>query len=373
MLRRYRFVPGLAVLLVFLMGCGSAAPAGSPSARAAAKPVAAGEPFAGKTITLVVPNSAGGPTDIFARLVAQHLDRHVPGRPSVIVENKPGAGGLVGINHVYNVVKKDGLTAGVFSGTFGFQLSGQEGVQYDSARFAWLGAADESAVGFVHESLGIRAPRDLVQTNGELVAGGLSPDSTKDMSIRTFLNLIGAKYKYVSGYQGSADAKLALERGEINYFEDSLTSWYANWVPLQKEGTVVALGQRGLIRDGQIVRDPRIADIPTYAEIAVNTRGESVKQTVEYRAMANVVRMVSMLLAIVYPPDTSPELVNTMRQALAETFADPEFQATAQKQIGFPIEAVGGVQAQEGAERIMREATADSEALDYLRRLARQQ
>ncbi len=204
------------------------------------------------------------------------------------------------------------------------------------------------------------------------MAGGLSPDSTKDLSIRTFLNLFGAKYKYVSGYQGSADARLAMLRGEINYFEDSLTSWYANYLPLLKDGTVVPLGQRGLIRDGQIVRDPRVGDVPTYAEIAVAVRGETVKQTVEYRAMANVVRMVSLLLAIVYPPETSPALVDTMCQAVAETFADPEFQATAEKQVGFPIESVAGARAQEAAERILREASADAEALDYLRRLARQ-
>jgi tripartite-type tricarboxylate transporter receptor subunit TctC len=375
MIRHLRLLGSLSLFAVLLAACAPAAsgpsPGAQPAAKPAGKPAAGPEPFAGKTITLVVPNSAGGPTDIFARMVAQLLDRHVPGRPSVVVENKPGAGGIVGMNHVYNVARKDGLTIGVFSGIFGHQTVGAEGVQYDAAKFLWLGAADESAVGFVHPGLGVRAPRDLLQA-GEIVAGGLSPDSTKDMSIRSFLNVLGARYKYVTGYPGSADARLAYMRGEINYFEDSLTSWFANYVPLLKDGGVVPLGQRGLIRGGEIVRDARVGDVPTYAEIAVELRGESVKQTADYRAMRTVVQMVSLLLSIVYPPETSPDLVATMRRSLADTFADPEFQAAAEKQVGFQVEFVPGVQAQELAERIVRETSSDAEALEYLRRLARE-
>ena len=372
-MRRSSFVIArLALLAVLLAACGPAAPAASPAGRAAPKPAAGGEPFAGKTIILVVPNSAGGPTDIFARLVAQFLDRHVAGRPQVVVENKPGAGGIVGMNYVYNVARKDGLTIGVFSGTFGHQTVGADGLQYDAAKFLWLGAADESAVGFVHPGLGIKTPRELMQGSGEIVAGGLSPDSTKDMSIRAFLNAIGVKYKYVSGYPGSADARLAYLRGEINYFEDSLTSWFANYVPLLKDGGVVPLGQRGLLRGGEIVRDARVGDVPTYAEIAVDLRGESVKQTIDYRAMRTVVQMVSLLLAIVYPPDTSPDLVASMRQSMTDTFADRDFQAAAEKQVGFQVEFVPGVQAQELAEQIVRETSTDAEALEYLRRLARE-
>jgi tripartite-type tricarboxylate transporter receptor subunit TctC len=373
MLRASFAVARLALLFVLMVACGSAAPAASPTARSAPKAVAGGgEPFAGKTITLVVPNSAGGPTDIFARLVAQHLDRHVAGRPQVVVENKPGAGGIVGMNYVYNVARKDGLTIGVFSGVFGHQTVGAEGVQYDAAKFLWLGAADESAVGFVHPSLGIKAPRELMQSSSEIVAGGLSPDSTKDMSIRAFLNVMGVKYKYVTGYPGSSDARLAYMRGEINYFEDSLTSWFANYVPLLKDGGVVPLGQRGLVRGGEIVRDARVADVPTYAEIAVDLRGESVRQTIDYRAMRTVVQMVSLLLSIVYPPDTNPDLIASMRQSVADTFADREFQAAAEKQVGFQVEFVPGVQAQQLAEQIVRETSTDAEALEYLRRLARE-
>ncbi len=372
MIRLSFLAAGLVLLAVILAACSSGAPAASPPARSAPKPAAGGEAFSGKTITLVVPNSAGGPTDIFARLVAQHLDRHVAGRPQVVVENKPGAGGIVGMNYVYNVARKDGLTIGVFSGIFGHQTVGAEGVQYDAAKFLWLGAADESAVGFVHPALGVKAPRELTQGSGEIVAGGLSPDSTKDMSIRSFLNAMGVKYRYVTGYPGSADARLAYMRGEINYFEDSLTSWFANYVPLLKDGGVVPLGQRGLIRGGEIVRDARVGDVPTYAEIAVDLRGESVRQTIDYRAMRTVVQMVSLLLSIVYPPDTNPDLVASMRQSVAETFADPEFQAAAEKQVGFQVEFVPGVQAQQLAEQIVRETSTDAEALEYLRRLARE-
>jgi len=378
MLGTLRRSPLLLVVLASLLlaACGSSGAAGGPRTGAAAKPAAnsglSPDYFAGKTVTLQVNYSPGGPTDVTARLIAQYLDKHVPGRPQVIVENKAGAGGLVGKNYIYNAARKDGLTLGVFSATFGHQLVSGEGVQYDASKYYWLGGLAETSVAFVGTGMNVRSAKDLTSTTVEIVSGGLAPDTTKDMSLRTFLNMLGVKYKYVTGYPGSADVRLAFQRGEVNFYEDSLTSWFGGFVPLMKDGVLLPIGQKGIYKNGQVVRDPRVPDYPTYQEAAIEARGESVKQTVEYRAMVPLIQLDTMLLAVVYPPGVDPAVVDVMRQGIADTYGDPDFREAFEKQLGFPYEFVSGAEAQALAEKIIKDASEDTEALEYLRRLSRE-
>jgi tripartite-type tricarboxylate transporter receptor subunit TctC len=342
-----------------------------PAARQAASAAPASTSFAGKTITLSVNYSAGGPTDVFARLLAQHLDRHIPGKPTIIVDNKPGAGGIVGMNHVYNVVRKDGLTIGVFTPHYTGQILGAEGVQFDESQFQHLGATAESQASFVHQRVA-RSGRELPQATAEVIAAGLSPDSSKDMSIRSALNLLGVRFKYVTGYPGNSDMRAAFQRGEVNFVEESLTGWFTGVQPLLKEGGAVPVAQRGISRNGQIVRDPRLADVPTYFELAEELRGPDVRNTVEYRALTTVVNTSAMSREIVYPPGVDPAVVDLMRQAVADTFADEEFLAAAEKLLGFKMEFIPGSEAAALAQRIIRESSADADALEYLKRLTKE-
>ena len=369
----------LGTLLTLAVACAPSAPRGGAAAKPGPNPAGQSAPaplravyFAGKTVTLLVNYSPGGPTDVFARLLAQHLDKHIPGKPTIIVENKPGAGGAVGINHHYNVSKKDGLTIGVFTPHFSGQILGAEGVQFDESKFLYLGATTESQVSFVSPSVGARTMRDLATTSAEIVAGGLSPDSSKDMAVRTALNLMGAKYKYVTGYPGNSDIRAAFQRGEVNYVEESLTGWFTGVAPLVSAGNAIGLAQRGTARGGQIVRDSRVADIPTYLEVAVDLKGEAVKQSVDYRAMVSLIAMSASSREIVYPPGTDPAVVETMRKAMVDTFADAEFQAAAEKMLAFQIDFLPGAEAQDLAERIVRDASQDPDALEYLKRLTRE-
>src|SRR3954468_15870649 len=319
------------LLTLVLLACTPATPGGAPAAPAAkparaAAPAAAqaatqGDYFAGKTLTLLVNFSAGGPTDIFARMLAPYLERHVPGRPRMIVENKTGAGGVIGANQLYNLGRRDGLTLGIFTSPFGNQILDGDGVQYDAARFLWVGAVPETSISYASPSLGIRAARDVVRASGEIVVGGLAPDSAKDLTMRTYLDGLGVPYKYVTGYPGQAEVVLAYRRGEVNYGEDSLTSWMANVIPIVQEGAAVAVGQRGIIRNGQVVRDPRVADIPTLYELAVDLKGEGVRTTVDFRAHTLVAQMMAVTRALVYPPGTGEDVVAVMREAMGATFA----------------------------------------------------
>src|SRR5215212_1870249 len=300
-----------------------AKPGRQDAAPAAAQAVTRSDYFAGKTVTLLVNFSPGGPTDVFARLLARSLDQHTPGRPTIIVENKPGAGGMIGMNYVYNVSKKDGLTLGVFTPGFPGQILESDGVQYDEGEFANLGVTLESQASFARSELAVKSMQELPQASTEVVFGGLSPDSSKDLGMRAALNTLGVKYKYVTGYPGNADFRAAFQRGEINFAEESLTGWFTGVAPLVAQGQAVPMGQRGLLKDGKLVRDSRLPDVPTYEEIAVSLKGEAVKETVDYRALYALVGMNLTSREVVYPPGTEPGIVEIMRQAVADTFQDP--------------------------------------------------
>jgi len=363
-----------------LAACRSSTPGASPAAKSAAQPAAqpaarsapASDYFAGKTITLSVNFSAGGPTDVTGRLLARSLDKHIPGQPTVIVENKPGGGGMVGMNYLYNAAKKDGLTIGVFTPGFPAQILGADGVQYDESKFANLGVTLESQASFINPDLGVKDLKDITQATSEVVFGGLSPDSSKDLGARSMLNTLGVKYKYVSGYNGNADFRAAFQRGEINFAEESLTGWFTAVVPMIQAGQALPMGQRGVLKNGQLVRDSRIPDIPTYTEVAVAARGEGVKQTIDYRALNALIAMNVTAREIVYPPGVDPALVEIMRKAVADTFEDPEFIASAEKTLGFHQEFMPGAEAQALSERVLQQSQEDPEAIDYLKRLSKQ-
>ncbi len=331
------------------------------------------EYFAGKTLTVLVNFSAGGPTDTFARLVAQYLPRHLPGRPTLVVENLAGAGGVIAAKHLYHAAPRDGLTLGAFSSLLTAQLVQGASAKYDATGFVWLGGSNETAVSYAHQSLGVRSWRDLRRPAQEIVIGGLSPESAKDLAMRAFLTLLDARYRYVTGYPGVSEIALAFRRGEVTFAEDNLPIWMSTVAPLVREGIAIPIGQRGILRAGQLVRDPRVGDVPTYLEAVVQLQGEAARQRVEYRALALLIEASSLFRAVVYPPGTDPTVVALMRQAVAATFADTEFQAAAEKQLGYPLEFVPGAEAQAVAGRVIGAATADPEATEYLQRQAGEQ
>ncbi len=348
------------------------APTAAPAPRPAAKPALGPDYFAGKVVTVLVNYSAGGISDVFGRTVARHLANHIPGRPTLVVENRPGAGGAVGANYLYNVAKKDGLTIGTFSAFLVRQMLGTEGTQYDVSRFHWLGGVGEPNFDIAHQSLGVRSAQDLARTSSEVVVGGLAPDSPSDMHMRTFLNLLGVRYRYVTGYPGFPEVRLAFQRGEVNYRADGLTGWFTYLAPQVQEGTVVPIAQVGTIRGSQVVRDPRISDLPTHFEIAAELRGPDVRSTVEYRALTVLAQMGALLRGVLLPPGTDPAIVETLRKAVADTFADAEFHADIEKQAGYRVEFIPGEEAQALAERIIRDASTDREAMDYLIKLTKE-
>ena len=275
--------------------------------------------YEGRTITIVVSYAPGGGYDLYSRLLARHLGGHVPGRPAVVVQNMPGAAGVVATNHVYNAAPKDGtVIAAVDQNIPLFQLLGGEGVRYDVARFNWLGvvAASNGLVIAWHTS-GIVSLEDAKRRVVQMGATGTNDDAW--VYAKVLNAVVGTQFNLVRGYQGTSAVNIAIERGEVEAMGRS--SYYGflgqkpDWV---RDRKVVMLAQIGFSKQPELPGVPLLLDL---------MRSEEERQ---------IGTLVTLPTAIGYShwlgPDVPAERVNVLREAYARTVADPAFVADAEKQ-----------------------------------------
>lgn len=270
--------------------------------------------YAGKTITFVVGYKPGGGYDSTARLLARHLPKYIPGNPTIIVQNMPGANSIIAANHVYNVAKPDGLTIGTFNRNLPIaQLLKVEGVKYDMTKFGWIGsAASESTVLALRNDLSYKSFDDLKKAGTEVVIGATGPGAnTYDFPL-LIRELLGVKLKIVSGYSSSSDIMLAIERKEVDGRAGSYTS-------------VRPFIDRGLVTPVIRARasEPGIEKLPVDEDLAPNPRAKAI---MVLRSAPEVVGR-----PYVMTPGTPDELVKTMREAFKKVIADSELMAEAKK------------------------------------------
>ncbi|HXG53711.1 MAG TPA: tripartite tricarboxylate transporter substrate-binding protein [candidate division Zixibacteria bacterium] len=320
-------------------------------------PVFAQESFyKGKNVRFLVNFSAGGPTDVFARVIARHFPRHAPGNPAVTVQNMPGAGGIIGANYVYEVAKPDGLTVGIFSGMYLPQILGATTVRYDLNSMPIIAGAAETSVVYIRSDAGVKTAEDLVKAGKPIVVGGFTRENNKDLGLRLALGLLGAPYRYVTGYAGVAELRVAIQRGEINYTSESLTGYNTGGVAMAREGVVIPLYQEGLLGpDGDHVRDPR-SDLPSFREVFRKVKGSDPSGP-----LADAFKISggsrSMLRFVAVPPKTPAELVQVLRKAFRDTFEDPEFKAESERTMRFQLMTFVGEEAEKVNAAVFRAAT----------------
>ena len=277
---------------------------------------AAQQPYAGKTLTIIVGYKAGGGYDATARMLARHLPKHIAGKPTVIVQNMPGANSMIAANHVYNVAKPDGLTIGTFNRNLPIaQLTKVDGVKFDMTKFAWIGsAASESTILAIRSDLPYKTVADLkkIPADKPLVIGATGPGAnTYDFPL-LLKELVGVNLKIVSGYSSSADIMLAVERKEADGRAGSLSS-------------IQQFIDRKLVHP--VVRsravEPGIENLPMDESLAPNPRAKAIM------ALRSAPEVVGR--PYVMHPGTPPELVRALRKAFADTIADPALAAEAKK------------------------------------------
>jgi tripartite-type tricarboxylate transporter receptor subunit TctC len=268
--------------------------------------------FRGKTVTVVASFEAGGPYDFYSRLIARHLGAHLPGHPAVVVQNMPGAGGLRGANYLYNVAARDGTVLGVVSQTVavGQVLATTGGIQYDARRYSWIGRINAN-VEVLHtwHASGVRSIEDARRR--EVVVAGTGPTSSSVVMPRLMNELIGTKFKVVTGFAGPTSAQLALERGEVDGIVkpwSSIKVGSADWL---REGKINLIVQYALARHPDLARVPAVVDLA----------GDEAQRAILglYASGSDIGR------SIVAPPGVPAATVGVLRDAFWETMRDTRF------------------------------------------------
>ncbi len=275
--------------------------------------------YAGKTVTLLIGYSAGGGYDTYARVLARHMGSHIPGNPTIVPQNMPGAGSLRATNYLYEVAPRDGSVFGTFSrGEAMEPLLHPDSAKYDSRKFTWIGSVtnEVSICGFWHTT-GLKTWNDLLKSPGFTV-GGTGSGSDTDIFPIVFDNMFHMHAKLVTGYPGGADVVLAMERGEIN----GRCGW--SWTTLMSRN-------KDLYETKQIYIPVQVAlkkheDLPNVPLILDLT-----KDPKQIAAMKLIFSRQSMARPFAAPPGIPADRASALRAAFDATMKDPAFIEDAKK------------------------------------------
>jgi tripartite-type tricarboxylate transporter receptor subunit TctC len=275
--------------------------------------------YSEKTVRIVVATSPGGGFDTYTRTIVRHLGRHLPGNPTMVVENMPGAGHIIGANHLYRVAKPDGLTLGHFQGgLFPQQLLGRPGIEFDARRFEYVGApgVDTPACAFTKSS-GITSIDKWLGATLPVKLGGTGAGAPDDIP-RILAATIKLPVQLITGFKGTSEIRLAAESGEIAGGCWTWESMRATWVrAIQNGDAIVVL---------QILAKPHpeLPQVPLARNLA---KTEEARELIQ----AGIEEPSRYYRPYVVPPGTPRERVGLLRKAFQQTMKDPEFIADAKK------------------------------------------
>jgi tripartite-type tricarboxylate transporter receptor subunit TctC len=284
--------------------------AASPASPAAAQPAA--DFYRGRQVTMIIGSSSGGGYDTQGRLVARHLGRKILGNPTIVVQNMPGAGSIPATNHLYNVVPRDGSVFALLQREMLIaSLISPQNVRFDISKFNWIGSiSSETGIVVAWHSSPLQTAADLFKT--EMVIGGTGPMNDTETTPRLLNALIGTKFKIVSGYPGTTEVLLAMERGEVMGLGDwSWSNIKASKMDMLQEGKIRLLMQGALEKSADLPNVPFMLD---YAKTPEDRR------LIEFLLAP---KAVARPLAV--PPGVPADRVTALRDAFMALKTDPEF------------------------------------------------
>jgi tripartite-type tricarboxylate transporter receptor subunit TctC len=272
--------------------------------------------YAGKPMTMIVSTGAGGGLDANARLVSRHMGKHMPGKPSIVVRNMPGAGHIQATNFMYVQAPKDGShIAAILPSFVLYQVIDGRGAQYDARQFNWLGSSDVDNMNvYVWHTAPVKSVDDAKRT--EILMGGTGAGSYTILFPTLMNNLLGTRFKIVSGYKSTNEIHLAMERGEVqgragNFFS-SLKSQNADWVRDRRIALIAQIGEE---------RDPEFSDIPLLQELTTDAEAKQI-----FRLFSAEIAMGKAYLTT---PDVPQDRLDALRKAFEATMKDEDFIAEA--------------------------------------------
>jgi tripartite-type tricarboxylate transporter receptor subunit TctC len=318
--------------------------------------------YQGKTITVVAGVSAGSAYDLYARLMAQHMGKHISGNPTFVVQNMTGAGSIIGANYLYNISKPDGLTIGAVQPSIFFnQLMKQKEVKFDWSKFGWIGSSDRSDhLLYMRADLPYKSLADVRRASEPPKCGSTGAGTSGSYIPKLLEEVLGTKFTIVSGYQGGGEIDLGVERGELQCRALTIQAYhsrepYHTWRKNRFARILMQTGQ---------ARDPRLPDTPTLDELMR-----------EYKTPESRRRLVPLVMAgsdfgrpIIAPPGVAADRLKSLREAFMKTMNDPEL-LTEAKRKNLDISPTPG----EELEKLAKEVTSQSpEIIERLRTLMSQ-
>jgi tripartite-type tricarboxylate transporter receptor subunit TctC len=307
--------------------------------------------FKGKTITIYIGFSPGGTYDLFGRMVGRFIGKHIPGNPTVVASNMPGAGSFTASNWLYRIAPKDGTALGTVSQTLAIDEALQaKGVQFKAAEFTWIGRVTSN----------IEVQVVSTRTEGYTLAGAkkltvptasTGPGSPSDTYPKLMNEVLGTKFKIIRGFPGSTDGLLAVERGET---EAALTSWNTmkstrlHWLTDKKAALFVQYVTK---------RSPELKDVPTLVELATNED--------ERKLLSFAVSSAEIGRSILAPPGVAADRTAVLRKAFDAAMKDPELLAEVQKS-NLDFEPLDGASL---AKIVAAAANADPKVVERMRKI----
>jgi tripartite-type tricarboxylate transporter receptor subunit TctC len=307
---------------------------------AAAPAAHADDPFyKNKRLTILINFAPGGPTDIEGRMFAKHLARHIDGAPNIVIQNMDGAGGIVGAKYMGEVAPRDGSIAGYFTGTAFMYALDPERFRVDFKTYQFVATQAGTTVHFVRTDVapGMKEATDIANAKG-LILGGLSVDTPKDLRLRLAMDMLGIPFKYVTGYRSSPAARLAFQRGEINFFSESPPSYRGVVDPsLVKTGQAIPVFYDAGFDGKDFFVPDAVKGLPilTFHELYQKIKGTMPSGQLWdiYKAIIAADGIIQRL--IVMPPGVPQPAVDALRAAIARVNVDPAYAEDAEKAFGF--------------------------------------
>jgi tripartite-type tricarboxylate transporter receptor subunit TctC len=288
--------------------------------------------YKGKTVNVAIGFSVGGGYDLYAREVARFIGKHIPGNPTVVPQNMPGAGSLKAANYIYSAAPKDGTVFGTFARTTGINPLLESGATFDSTKFAWLGSVtDDTSTCVTWHTTAIKSWDDFI--GKPVTLGGQGPSSEPDIFARLYKNVFGAPIKLVPGYPGTNEITLAMERGEV----DGLCG--LSWSTIKTRHTKwLADKQATILVQAAFKKEPEIEQQAGYPVPLVMDQTQDKEKLQILKLILAAQQMARPFAA---PPGIPADRKVALVQAFADTMKDPEFLADA-KRLDLDVAPVSG-------------------------------
>jgi tripartite-type tricarboxylate transporter receptor subunit TctC len=301
-----------------------------------------------KTIRIIVGFTSGGLYDQYARILARHMGKHIPGNPNIIVQNMPGAGSLSATNYVYGVAKPDGLTLGMpGSGIYLDQLLGRKEATFDVRKLSWIGSVDQrDLLLYMRADAPWKSIEDVMNSKEMPKCGSTGTSDLTTIVNNVLEETVGVKFQEVRGYPGGVEIDLALEKGEIHCRGTGITTHFARepYFTWHKNGF-----DRHLVQTGN-KKDPRLADAPTLVELM-----DKKKTSAFSRSVAKVM-LVSATLGrpMIATPGMPADRIKILRDAYSKAFKEPEVVEEAKK-TKLDLEVLGGAEVEAQIHEVMNQ------------------